>query len=533
MLECASRDGATTNLARSGPRSSFQAIVGSIQSFTQGRGEWRSACHLNQAVCGLGLRLPTLDRLIGRASCSRSSGLRFAAIVRNAGAWICLALTFGLAGCDSGDVTVPAACLPGEPPTAAIEPPSAESLSLYLDVSQSLTNFGRADDQSPYRELLAWLLDLRGDFAEAKVMGFADKIAEIDVGTVIQAARGEVGPCASCGFSESRLDEVLDAIADPDARMSLSVVVTDLWLENSGLIGSGRQALQRPLRSILGDGRAIGVLGIAAPYSGQVFDIPSQTGYAAIPAEKVRQRPLFMLLIGPANQITALEERISRELFGDTDPEQRHFSLITPSFARPEASTPILKPRGSGLMRDYVLNIVGTNIPGFRIDHSMAGVGSELTAAIPVTEERIPGPSAYDLETQAWTLFPADPNRACESESWLTLDIQAAFTQAEESGAQSIVLDVSHPDLFGIRPGEIAFVRYELSVASLERGGPSTNWLEAWSFTSEDAPGLLADPPAFFPTLNLKEFGTILEIAMEEHVKGNMIAHGSMLLSVE
>ena len=468
-----------------------------------------------------------------RAGFGSLNGRIFAAVVRRTRTSACFALALGLVGCGSGEVAVPASCLPGAPPPVANEPAHAQLLGLYLDVSQSLTNFGRVGDQSPYRELLAWLLDLRGDFAEAQVMGFADRIAEIDERTVLQAARGEVGPCGSCGFSESRLDEVLDAIADPDARASLHVVVTDLWLENSGLIGSGRQALQHPLRTILGDGRSIGVLGIAAPYSGQVFDIPSPAGNTAIAAEKVQHRPLFALLVGPAGQVTALEERMTRELFGATDPEQRHFSLITPSVTVPDGFGQAVNLGGPGLMRDYVLNVVGGNVPGFRINRNTVEGGAMLTTPIPATQEGVPGPATYELKTQGWTLFPPDPNKACDGEAWLNLDIQGAFSQAYHAGARSVVMDASHLDLLAIRPGEVAFVRYEVSVASLERSGATTNWLEEWSFSNEDAPSLLADPPIFFPTLNLKEFGSILEIAMEEHVRGNTIAHGSMLLTVE
>ena len=235
---------------------------------------------------------------------------------RQAAATGCLVLVLGLGGCGSSDDLVPARCLPGETPPAEPGRGGADTLGVYLDVSQSSTNFGRSRGESPYRDLVAWLVDLRSEFPEARSYGFAERIAEIDEDIFVRAARGDVNPCGACGFQESRLDDVLAAIAAPESRGSLAVVVTDLWLDNSDLIGSGRLALQRPIRSILADGRATGVLGVPAPYSDQVYDVPVPSGPSTIPAGRVQQRPVFALVVGSPGQVVELERRIAGHRMG-------------------------------------------------------------------------------------------------------------------------------------------------------------------------------------------------------------------------
>ena len=455
----------------------------------------------------------------------------------------CLVLTLGLGGCGSDNVLVPARCLPGAPPVAGERLDAVDALDIYLDVSQSSTNFGRARGESAYRNLVAWLVDLRGEFAEGRSYGFAERIAEIDDDVFVGAARGDANPCRACGFQESRLDDVLAAIASPDARGSLAVVVTDLWLDNSDLIGSARLALQRPIRSILADGRAIGVLGVAASYSAQVYDLPESSGRSSIRAGRVEQRPVFTLVIGPPDQVVEIERRISGEVFMNAAAAERHFSLFSPVLG---ASGPVqhrLQPRGAGVRRDWVLAVEGADIPGFLIDRRTvdpllsedADLGPALAA--PIAEAGHPGapkPADYELTLDAWTLEPPEPSVACNDGAWLPIDVGRAFEQfTDTEDRPAIALDAGHPDLLAIRPGEIAFVRYHAAVAALQQGGPATSWLYDWSFDESEAPDLAADPPSFFPTLNLSEFGRILEIAMGELIAGEAVASGSVFLSVE
>lgn len=457
-----------------------------------------------------------------------------------------LLLALGLANCGGGDGVVPAECLPGEAPETKMRMAGVDSLSVYLDVSQSSTNFGRGRGESAYRDLIAWLLGVRSEFGEDRIHGFADTIAEVEEDVFVQAANGEVNPCDACGFSESRLDDVLGQVAAPESRASLVVVVTDLWLENSGLIGSARLALQRPIRSILADGRAIGVLGVAAPYSDQVYDVPNGEGTATVPAGRVQQRPVFALVIGAPGQVVELERRITREVFADAA-QERGFAVFVPTLAPSGPARHRLTPRGPAVRPSYVL-ANEANFPGFIIDRRMAdpfgavddsaGAGPALSAPIAADEHAgAPSPAAFELTAAAWTLFPPEPSAACDDAGWQRLDVvqplQLLADSEPGSASAAVGLDVSDPDLLTIRPGEITFIRYQVAVSSLDQSGSATAWLDEWSFDAEDGPTLLRSPPPLFPSLNLSEFGGILRAAMAEEVVGEIVAGGGVLLSME
>ena len=459
----------------------------------------------------------------------------------------CLTLAAALAACPPTRTFVSAACLPGEPPAARATVPDAGRLEVYLDVSQSVTNFGRHEGESPYTDFLAWLLGLGSEFAEASTYGFADRIAEIEEDVVVSAARGAAGPCSACGFQESRLDDVLSRIAAVEARGSLSVVVTDLWIDNSDLIGSGRAALQRSVRGILTEGRAIAVIGVVAPYTSPVYDIPGPGGPATIPAGRVSERPLFIVLTGPPKQVAGLVERVADEVFTSLGREQLHYSVFSPTLVLDGPVEHRLAARDRVVRPAIVLSMEGADVPSFVIDQQTAasrglpGADSEsegepapaLASPVAVDYGSGPAPGAYELEARAWALGAGGPAGACEDGAWISVEVGQALQLAEDPNAREVHFDVSHPTLFAIRPGEAVFVRYTLSVGSLDRDGPSTAWLDDWSFDAAGGGVLRADPPPFFPALNLDQFGQTLTSTVGALVAGETVVQGSLLLSVE
>ena len=420
-------------------------------------------------------------------------------------------------------------------------------LAVYLDVSQSVTNFGRHGGESPYTDFLGWLIGLGSEFAEAATYGFADRIAEIDEDAVVGAARGVAGPCSACGFQESRLDDVLARIAADEAPGSLNVVVTDLWLENSDLIGSGRATLQRSVRGILTAGTAIALIGVAAPYAGPVYDVPGPGGPATIPAERVSERPLFILVAGPPRQVAELLERVDGEVFSGLGDDQLHYSLFSPALAIDGPVEHRLAARDRAVRPAILVHVDGTNVPSFTIDRQasitrgLPDADSESQGppppalAAPVPVDPGPGltPGGYSLDAEAWTLGVAGSAGACEQGAWIPVEVRQALELGGDPGASEVLLDVSHPTLLAVRRGEVVFVRYSVSVGSVNSDGPSTAWLSDWSFDVAGGGALRADPPPFFPTLNLDRFGETLTSAVGALVAGETVARGSVFLSVE
>ena len=114
----------------------------------------------------------------------------------------CLVLTLALGGCGSDRDLVPAHCLPDAAPVTGERLDAVDALDIYLDVSQSSTNFGRARGESAYRNLVAWLVDLRERVAAVVnlVLGLGGTGARLVESFVHLCAAGLGPPQASVAF---------------------------------------------------------------------------------------------------------------------------------------------------------------------------------------------------------------------------------------------------------------------------------------------------------------------------------------------
>lgn len=116
-------------------------------------------------------------------------------------------------------------------------------------------------------------------------------------------------------------------------------------------------------------------------------------------------------------------------------------------------------------------------MPGFEIDRRasdpLAEEGDEAVADLagPMTGAvgDAPLPANYHLSAETWTL--SDATDACNDDVWAPFDIGRTLGIATEVGIPTVGFDLSHPDLLAVWSGDIAFVRYQVTIGDLERGG--------------------------------------------------------------
>jgi len=443
------------------------------------------------------------------------------------------AVLLALAGCEK-NVEGGIGCLPGGGryvTRTAVEASKERGPSFYFDVSGSMPAYGKAGPElgyhaTPYRNLLAALLAEAGDTSQ--LYGFANKIGTISRSQIEALGHGRAAGCAACGSLESRLDMLLARIAE-ESPSTTSVVVTDLWFKNSEVLDNGAISLGDPIRKIIRNGRAIGVLGFAAPYIGPVFDMPDGHPYAGA----VRTRPLFVLIVGQPQSVARFYVSIRDKIFFGGEDVEYHYSLFSARI--PDASDYHVRFRvdkkNAVVTEAPVLAGLGITreIPQFDLDleqvervrdsqlHGDAPVigaggvfdpGAQLPAGILWR-----GPAS--VETKMWVLTDTRAANKCGT-TWNILsgnDDRVLRLTGKSSGPRRLEIDAASSDFDAIARDDIVLLRYEIKLQEIDIAAGDTGWLKSWSFSSNEAAEVRSSEPALFPTLNLSEFRALLERA--------------------
>ena len=254
------------------------------------------------------------------------------------------------------------------------------------------------------------------------------------------------------------------------------------------------------------------------------------------------------MLIGEPREVVRYRDEIVDDLQLLDPGRVAHFSLFTPTLAPPAGPAEhLLDVRaGRGVRETFQLPVEGLNVTRLRIDfrrtrsNPRAGDGGQERAEFPGAVARVvpdeiqrhaPAP-AYELHTVAWKLSGGYPAAACAG-AWREIPVGRALHVVQGDSGPQIALDASHRDLRGILRGDIVFIRYRLSVGSLEQGSGSTEWIDRWSFGQTQAEDLVQNPPRLFPALNVAVFRDLLKDTMGENVRDEIVAHGSLLFSVD
>lgn len=431
-----------------------------------------------------------------------------------------------LAACGGGSTMTGAACLPeparqwlADAPAAQAAAAAGGPVDLYVDASGSMVGYlrGATDDRRPFQDLLAQLRAATAAGPEANVQRsyrlFGRTIRDLPAARADTLVQPDTYLCPAgaegCDNQESRLDLVMRRIAQAPAN-SLSVVVTDLWLSTSELEASGPVAVGAPVAEMLAQGRALGVLGVAAPYAGRIYDLPS-----GATIERQGDRPLYVLLIGPTERVVAFRENLARAGLRGYGADAR-WSLFTADPSTGASAGQVQAAGGAFQQRAFLPPAAGIRAPQFvlstdrslreRLDASATPSSLTYTAS---TDGIRPGAVWRGPQTGVTRVYRlnGDP---CAPNAWVPLQ-----DLTEGWSGDTFELAAAQAATRLPRGGTYLLVG-ELRRTGLEIPSPANAWMRQWSFNASTEGRVLEQPPAVFPTLNLAETAQILEAAAEQ-----------------
>jgi hypothetical protein len=323
---------------------------------------------------------------------------------------------------------------------------------------------------------------------------------------------------------ESHLDDVFKIVEG--RRDQLSVIVTDLWFSNSSVDTSALAALQPSLREILKD-RAISVYGIAAPFDGKIYDLPAGPGQL-VSMPFAGRHPLYVLVIGPDADVQAFDARLQRSgspaiAAGVSDQGNWKRAIFTASPTNPsELSAKPLSDGNSPLFRVRSTEVFnGLEVQQFSYNPDLDRPDAEADSAPRFPAWSGPDPrlflkhSVWQGPTQLRVRVWRRRDNQCTDQSWVELNNLAGdWPRIEPGGKVDFYLE---PGLVRqtFRQEGAYVITGEMRRLSVMQENPQTEWMRQWSLPMV-AGRYVAPAGPMFPTLNISEFGRILQVALAD-----------------
>jgi len=385
---------------------------------------------------------------------------------------------------------------------------------VYLDRSASMQGYLRAGGarESFIPDLLRyppWGADQTG----YKLFGEGEAMTEAPAADLDRLMRAQAYDAKA-----SHIDAALEGMAD-EAPNRLTILISDLWMDNRQKAVSDAAALGEPLRRIMASGRGVAVYGFNLPYQGRILDsLPS--GRRNVEA---RRRPLYLVAAGPPDRLAALdrelraanylktafnEGRVRRTLF-NLDPKQavtpRPAKLEGPLFRVGMEEAAILPRVDVGPIAQYTLKRdggSGASAPALRLIWREKGRDVEIARPL-------------DVGAATASVWVKTGGRACAPGAWRLLGRLNGDWSQDEAGDVVFRFD-PRAESRGL-PSEPLLIVGEVPLAPGRGAGSAAAWMRSadwtfdWSVESERA--ALDRDDGLAPTLGLARFAEALESA--------------------
>jgi len=452
-----------------------------------------------------------------------------------------------MSGCDGGSAEIadPLSCFPEEarrwiplvddegrsrPPL-----PQPTNATIYVDRSGSMVGYlaGATAAERPFHDLIGNLpAMLRRQQARPQFKAFGTRISGVLSAQQQAALMGaDFYRCArpgspECDNSETRLDNVFREIAS--SRNGMALVVTDLWFSNTDIETSALSALAEPLTEILASGRAVAVYGLAAPFAGAIYDLPSEPATVRFQGE----HPLFLIAVGSDAELAEFHRGWQRSPSPYLKQELESGGIRRTLFTlQPTARDAIrVGPLDPGTDPRIGLNptevFENVVIQQFQTSRRRAlripdNPGAPPSWEGPTAQAFIPDSvwrGRYGSRVRIWDRR----GRTCTEGDWLEGQPVPGLWGAVEGGRHRFSLT---PDLLVTEIGREGtyLIVAELEREELETPSPQSAWMREWGFAPNDASpqrGGAGGVP-LFRTLHLQEFARLLENALADAAERN------------
>ena len=408
------------------------------------------------------------------------------------------------------------------------ETSSAEKNPVFVYFDGSLSMQGYVKDQPGQKNLYRDVVDDLQQISEnvgnkTFYHRFGSKVEPIKENEIAKVTKPGFYICtdsqAKCNNQETRLELPFKAAkANKDATY---VIVTDLFLSSKQLVGSTLSSLTKPLKSILKDGKSIGIFGVMSSFNGNIYDIPKKDG-GTFKYSEAKKRPFYIIVIGDQKNINQIRKNLVEQHFIDAD-DQYKFALIT--------SSPVLQNLNKNkiITEDNIVRIsnsenfkfeyTGNNLPVYKFDTNNK---KKIKFKIKMSEIIVPGSSGigeYILKENLWSSKETRCNKIGDWRKTKYKDISILKTSDDELTID-MFKGISLKKLFrGMRHF------YTVSVYANKPGNLSEEIFKEWSIRDSDAEDFTDQSPVEFKTLNLTKIIKILNSVANDTFEPTLIAN--------
>jgi len=398
---------------------------------------------------------------------------------------------------------------------------------VYFDGSLSMKGF--VVDQPGQKNLYVSVIDDLQQIAE----NVGDKTYYHKFGNEVHAIKGTEAAKATkesfyeCESSVAKCDNQHTAIQLPfkDAKANIDatyIIVTDLFLESKQLIGATRDALTKPLKSILKKGQSIGVIGVMSSFNGKIWGIPTSAG-PTMSYSKSLKRPFYIIVIGNEKNINRIRKNLEEQHFIDPGDEYK-FALIT--------SSPVLKNLSEKkiITENSIPKLSNEESFSFQYHDDKLPVYSfyaekkrKFKLKIKKSDYIVPGSTGltnYRIEENLWWSQELKCRKITE-DSWTKTKHETISTHSEKDNELNINLFKKLP-LKEFFPAMRYF--YVMHLYADEPGKVSEKIFKEWSIPDADAEKFTNENPAVFKTLNLTKIIAILNAVANDSFEPALIA---------